>query len=1368
MKQLTKRTMAWLLAAVLLFSVFGVPAAWATDGATETNVALNKNAIATFEQINTGSDAYNAYATNAVDGDLSSRWSSYGGPSLPQALQIDLGTTYQISRLVIYWFGNGRTFTFDGYLTDEPVVVSQTIQSGFTPVLAGKTGKGSGDGSVGSSGSQATEYILDAPAAGRYLTIVTTSVTSGGISAIWELEAYGIATGEEPTTTVTGISGFTDRYVPFGTAFDDLDLPEKASVTLSNGVTVQYPLTWSCENYNPNVSGSYGFQGVPVIEEETNVTNPDGISASMTVIVAAEGEYLSGRQTYNINSDWKFRKGTVSGAQAVDFDDSRWEDVTLPHTWNALDGQDGGNNYYRGESWYRKVLPWDASYTGRRVVIEFLGIGSQAELYVNGVSVGTHKGAFTAFRFDITDALIPGQDNVLAVKASNANVPEIAPVSIGPWYDFTLFGGIYRDVSLLVTDPIHADTLDYGSSGLKLTTSNVSKTSADLNIASTIVNDSAEDKEVTVRAVLKDPDSFQEVPGIEPLFDVETMYGGDFRMEVEQTVTIPAGSSVVFSKDLTVENPRLWNGMQDPYRYQVNLTVTDGDQTLDTVTQYVGFRYFQVDYDQGFFLNGAAYPLRGVSRHQDREDMGTALTQQEHNEDFALIYEMGANAVRLAHYPQAPYFYELCDKYGIVVWAEIPFVNNIGGSGTYENPDANRQAFFDVTRQQLIELIRQQYNRPSICFWGLQNEVLAYDECMPQFIAELNDLAHQEDPTGRLTTQATDKANAAAWETDLLAWNTYPGWYFGTKDDLGSDMDAKHAADSRPIAISEYGAGANVQQHVDVATDADKSIGAFQPEEYQSLAHEAFIQQINERPYLWATFVWNMFDFSSDWRSEASMTGINTKGLVSRDRTVKKDAFYLYKANWSVSPVAYITSRRNDVRANALNQIKVYSNCDSVELQVNGMVIGTLTQDQLQQDTVFIWDDVKLSLDENIVEIRAFRDGEVYTDSVVWEKIPGTSTDIQSDVLNIDNDRKIIALQESCLAENVATVITSAANASIQVVRADGETPVTSGQILPGMQLFVTSEDGQNTCLYTFLPPEIAAGKPVTASSYQDKEDGTYPAALANDGNTSTRWAAGFVGSVTSYPQWICIDLGTTCTLSRVDVSWFTGSSKKRVYYYTVSVSDTPDGPFTQVIDHTENDQSGQVCDTLSEEVSGRYVRIDVTGNSDYPSNQTTAASIYEVYVYGNNPALAQLQEAKTAAAAAIAALSPSNQLTEQEILAAVQGAVAPQEALVQWAESYQLEEATTEKEGSITGVLELTIGLDRVQLPVSLSIPMLKGGDLDGDGAVTVSDVVALRQAIVLGRTTEEQQAAGDLNNDGVLSVTDVVLLRQAIVNQK
>ena len=418
--------------------------------------------------------------------------------------------------------------------------------------------------------------------------------------------------------------------------------------------------------------------------------------------------WAEGRNKENICEGWKFQFGDSSENPGTeDFDDSSWENVNVPHTWNNLDAQDGGTNYKRGAGWYRKEIQWKAEYEGKRIYIEFLGSSLETTVYVNGEKQGVpHKGGYTAFRYDITDSLREGT-NVIAVKADNTWTESIIPLS----GDFSVFGGIYRDVSLVVTDPVHVDLEDHGSNGLYLQTTNVSEAAADLTVRSRIINDSDESLGVTVTAVLKKPDSFEEIAEIsEPIFDVENMVAAPGEMPVAtltETFTLEAGEEREFNEKTTVVNPHLWNGMEDPFRYQVDLTVEVDGKVVDDVSDYVGFRYFRVDKNNGFYLNGKKYPLRGVSRHQDRQDMGSAITTKEHDEDFGMIYEIGANSVRLAHYPQAPYFYDLCDRYGIVVWAEIPFVDQVGTAGD----------FYEVTENQLVELIRQQYNRPGICFW---------------------------------------------------------------------------------------------------------------------------------------------------------------------------------------------------------------------------------------------------------------------------------------------------------------------------------------------------------------------------------------------------------------------------------------------------------------------------------------------------------------------------------------------------------------------------------------------------------------------------------------------------------------------------
>lgn len=1313
----------------------------------EKNLALGKPAEATYEQMD---GEYQAYAANAVDGDYHSRWSTFGAPSLPGAIQVDLRAVCEVESVATYWFGVGRTYTYSIYLTDEPMIVDSVLQTTGEPVAADLTGQGSGTAnsstSAGTPGSLRTEYTFPEKVTGRYLTIVCTNVAGGNAAVLWELEVNGVQVGETVQAAIASISGMTGRRVAFGTEMQDIVLPDKATVSLDNGQKGEVSLRWACADYNPRQPGTYTFVGTPVLDEEGEITNPAGITASLPVTVCEEEADLSGRQVVSISNDWTFMQGTLAGAEAPAYNDAAWEQLDLPHTWNAQDGQDGGNNYYRGDGWYRKVLDWNPDYAGKRIDIEFLGACLQADVYVNGQFMGNHKGGYTAFRFDITDALIPGQENIIAVRVNNQQTQDIAPLS----GDFTVFGGIYREVSLVLTDSVHIDTADYGSSGLYLTQTNVSEESADLEIRSNIVNDGEEEKTVTVRATLRHPDTFEEIDTIpNPAFDPADMVGGGIVESYETQLTIPAGESAAFVHDLTVEAPHLWNGREDPYRYQVDLEVFQEGERVDNQTGYVGFRYYTVDYDEGFFLNGESYPLRGVSRHQDWEDMGTALTQREHNIDFGLIYEIGANAVRLAHYPQAPYFYELCDKYGIVVWAEIPFVNNVGGSGTYEDPDADRQAFFQVTKQQLIELIRQQYNRPSICFWGLQNEVLEYAECMPEFMAELNDLAHKEDPT-RLTTQATDKDAAKNWASDLIAWNRYPGWYFGTKEDMGADLDKNHAGDDRPFGISEYGIGSNIEIHVDKATNADKSLGAVQPEEYQNICHESFIPQINERSYLWATFNWNMFDFSSDMRAEGGLTGVNTKGLVTRDREVKKDSFYLYKANWSDQPFVYITSRRNDVRQNSPVEIKGYSNCDSVELTVNGQVIGRLSQEDLAQETVFVWEDVPLANGENTIVMTAEKDGETYTDTVVWEKQESADTSLWSDALLVDNAARTISLTADVQAEDLQEVIHSY-GALLELFSETGRR-VTSGPIRAGMILQVISEDESETALYIFVNPCLTQDKPIEASSYQDNQNGNNPPEYMNDGDDTTRWAAGLTedGGNTSYPQWVEIDLGDLYALDRIDVSWFQGSSSKRAYTYTVSVSEDGED-YRQAVDRSENTVVGVVSDSL-DGVKARYIRLDITGNSEWSGSGSAAASIYEIRAYGE----------KTAA------VEPADKEALQKLYDQHKGDAQGTYTDESWQVFLEkLDGAEKVLENPDATQAEIDQALQALTEAIAgrkeeIPDPTLIPGDMDGNGKVTITDVMQACRVLARKNTgerpTPEEIRIGDLDGDKDITITDIM----------
>lgn len=687
-----------------------------------------------------------------------------------------------------------------------------------------------------------------------------------------------------------------------------------------------------------------------------------------------------------MTSEWKFYKGFCSDGSNVNFDDSGWETVTLGHTWNNIDGQDGalgGSNinetdYFRGDGWYRKHLSPEETAEDKLYFLRFAGANLQAEVFVNGKRVGSHEGGYTAFRFDITKYLTSGEENLLAVRVNNERTQKIAPITA----DFTFYGGLYREVELIEKQPIHFTVKEYADSELTILTPSVSDTEAECVIKTTLKNDLEEEKTLSVLAEITSSPEWEKNPFISRV-DFEDNRKSEPLIALKQklSVTLAARESRELSFNFKVENPHLWNGRKDPHLYGAKLTVLCDNKILDTVNDEFGFRYFSADEKQGFLLNGKSYPLRGVSRHQDREGLGNALTQKEHDEDFSIIYDMGVNALRLAHYPQSEHFYKLCDRYGIVVWAEIPFVDLVGGEGSFDNPNGERKEFFKTTKQQLRELIRQNINHPSIVCWGLQNEVKAqFDNVMRPFTEELHALAKSEDPS-RLTTQATNQPKAVNWQSDLLAWNVYPGWYGMSRKQLGSFMD-KHRC-GRPLAISEYGAGGNHLQHCE-RPKKPRHDGQFHPEEYQTLCHEAFLKQINDRPYLWATFVWNMFDFGSDGRNEGDRPGMNDKGLVSFDRKVKKDSYFAYQSNWSKFPMVQIAESRNTQRKRKRTTVKAYSNCESVTLYLNNTKKKTVHKSANRQKGIFIFKNIKLKKGENTLKAVAVKNGEEFISKAEW------------------------------------------------------------------------------------------------------------------------------------------------------------------------------------------------------------------------------------------------------------------------------------------------------------------------------------------------------------------------------------------------
>ena len=600
-------------------------------------------------------------------------------------------------------------------------------------------------------------------------------------------------------------------------------------------------------------------------------------------------------QKFKFNENWLFSQT----ATADTVPDEHWQRVTLPHTWNAKDGQDGGNDYYRGTCWYMKSFERPETDEGDEVWLQLEGAAMTAEVFLNGVRLAHHEGGYSTFRINLTWQLKEGT-NLLQISVDNGKNRTVYPQKA----DFTFYGGIYRDVTMIIVPHTHFTLGDHGAPALKVTPK-VSGTSA----------------EVTVEAHTEGND--------EPVtFTLNN--------ETQQITAVHGIATAVFH----LKQVHLWNGTEDPYLYTVSAELQSGDHTEASF----GCRTIAFDPEQGFLLNGKQYRLCGAARHQDRLGKGNALSRTDHEEDMALLREMGANTVRLAHYQHDQYFYDLCDRYGMIVWAEIPYI-----SEHMEEGNAN-------TISQMKELVLQNYNHPSIVCWGLSNEITSTGGPSSEITANhrtLNDLCHHLDPT-RPTAMANvfmlDPDDPLVSLPDIRSYNLYYGWYIGELEQNDEWFDSFHASHpDEVIGLSEYGADANPAYQNGAPAKGDWSEG------YQALYHEHMLKMWSERPYIWAMHCWNMFDFGADGRNEGGKPGQNQKGLVTFDRQLKKDAFYIYKAYLSKDPFVHLCGRRYAERTESVTEIKVYSNQPEVTLIVDGKELNTI-----QAEHVFVFN-VKIS-----------------------------------------------------------------------------------------------------------------------------------------------------------------------------------------------------------------------------------------------------------------------------------------------------------------------------------------------------------------------------------------------------------------------
>lgn len=614
----------------------------------------------------------------------------------------------------------------------------------------------------------------------------------------------------------------------------------------------------------------------------------------------------------NINEEWYFKHGDNVPSSWPLEDAKEYTVVDVPHTWNNWDGQDGGENYYRGKGIYTKLLVRPDLPSNYHIFVEFEGVNSVAEVYLDGEKAAEHRGGYSTFRVDITDAIKDG-DTVLTVVADNSAQSDVYPQVA----DFTFYGGMYRDVNIIAVPDTHLDLEFYGSPGFEV--------DSEIN---------GKDATVNLRAWVKNPQWSDQVHF--EIFDEEG--------ETVSEVYVPAEEEV--EAQTVIHNVHLWQGVEDPYLYGVIARVVRGNETIDSNTANHGVREYYVDPEEGFFLNGVKTPLRGVARHQDRLAVGNALSEEDQWQDAELILEMGANTVRLAHYQHSQYFYDICDTLGFVVWAEIPFISVMN-----KDPKAHTNA-----KEQLKDLIYQNFNHSSILFWGIANEItIGGDvEGLQENLQELEDLVKSVDST-RQTTMAQvsmlpldSKHNQI---TDTLSYNHYFGWYGGefSQNEEWFDNFHKQLPD-RPVGISEYGSEGVINWHTDDPVNQDYT------EEYQTAYHEHMAKMIDERDYLWATHVWNMFDFGADNRDEGGIAGRNNKGLVTFDREIKKDSYFVYKAYWSTDPFVHIEGRRYSHRPHENINVKVYSNQKEVTLIVDGKEFATQSGNK-----VFIFENVPLN-----------------------------------------------------------------------------------------------------------------------------------------------------------------------------------------------------------------------------------------------------------------------------------------------------------------------------------------------------------------------------------------------------------------------
>lgn len=653
---------------------------------------------------------------------------------------------------------------------------------------------------------------------------------------------------------------------------------------------------------------------------------------------------------------WRFIRADAAGAETPTFDDSRWQHVSVPHTYNAADSGIGGAKargepegfYYRGPAWYRLDIDHKPE-AGKRYILHFGGATLKADIWLNGQRLGAHQGGYGAFRLDATDMLKPGR-NLLAVRVDNARDTHIAPLN----GDFNIFGGLYRNVSLIVTDGLAIDRLDHAGPGVQARTVALAPRRATIDLSVAVRNDRPTPARFTIASRIEDA-------------------SGKVVARAMSSASLAPGTREATNQSVALANPHLWEGRKSPYLYHAVTDVMEGGKVVDTQRVPLGVRTIAVKPDGSVLLNGAPYRLYGVNlQHPTRFGRGPIVTEAEIDEDLAIIHDMGATAIRLAHMQHPQRVYERADEIGLMLLTEVPLIDD------HDPSDAFRENLVD----QMRELIAQTGNHPSVALWGIGNEIRKSDAASNRILAELQATAKALDPT-RPTTYAhccLEDSDPIAQHSDTVSYNRYFGWYWTKSEDIGPWADELHAKlPGRPIGVSEYGAGASILHQEDPVVKRPESNGYWHPEQYQTDFHIKHWREMKKRPFLWSTFIWVGIDFPSFKRNEGDRPAINDKGIVTEDRKVRKDAYYWYQANWSDVPMLHIASRRDVAKRTQQVKVQVFSNQPSVELRLND---GAWTRVPVD-DHIASWT-VDLAKGANRVDARAQAGGRMLTDTVNW------------------------------------------------------------------------------------------------------------------------------------------------------------------------------------------------------------------------------------------------------------------------------------------------------------------------------------------------------------------------------------------------